>query len=234
MEIQEDELTVRQVIGKRRRVTSVQTRGVLRREALVNAAITLLSENNPQEISFKQIANLAQVPEGSAYHFYANKYDLFVDVAKKMSHLFREKQSQAIKRNVETWHDVMDALTDRGAEIYRQNPVAQELLIGSKTPPEIKQLDRENDREIAKIMIDRFSEKFQLPEFDDFENVMFWVIELTDLMFGLSVREHGFIHDRYVEEAKRVARGYLSTYLPPVLPLANTRVEVSGNDDIEK
>ena len=214
-------MTVRQVIGKRRSVTSVQNRGVLRRAAMVDAAITLLTKNNPQEISFKQIAKLAQVPEGSAYHFYANKYDLFVDVAKEMSRLFRDKQSQPIEREVETWHDVMDALIDRGAEIYESNPVARELLIGSKTPPEIKQVDRDNDRKIAEIMIDRFSEKFQLPKLDDFDKVMFWVIELTDLMFSLSVREHGYIHKRYIKEAKRVARGYLSTYIPPVLPLAD-------------
>lgn len=188
---------------------------------MVDAAITLLTKNNPQEISFKQIAKLAQVPEGSAYHFYANKYDLFVDVAKEMSRLFRDKQSQPIEREVETWHDVMDALIDRGAEIYESNPVARELLIGSKTPPEIKQVDRDNDRKIAEIMIDRFSEKFQLPKLDDFDKVMFWVIELTDLMFSLSVREHGYIHKRYIKEAKRVARGYLSTYIPPVLPLAD-------------
>ena len=221
MQIQENKLTVRQVIGKRRSVTSVQNRGVLRRAAMVDAAITLLTKNNPQEISFKQIAKLAQVPEGSAYHFYANKYDLFVDVAKEMSRLFRDKQSQPIEREVETWHDVMDALIDRGAEIYESNPVARELLIGSKTPPEIKQVDRDNDRKIAEIMIDRFSEKFQLPKLDDFDKVMFWVIELTDLMFSLSVREHGYIHKRYIKEAKRVARGYLSTYIPPVLPLAD-------------
>lgn len=215
-------MTVRQVIGKRRSVTSVQTRGVKRRSAMVQAAITLLSENNPQEISFKQIAKLADIPEGSAYHFYANKYDLFVDVAKEMSRLFKDKQSQPIVRKVETWHDVIDALIDRGADIYKNNPVARELLIGSKTPPEIKQVDRDNDMEIAQIMIDRLSEKFQLPPLSDFDKVMFWMIELTDLMFGLSVREHGFINDRYIEEAKRVSRGYLSTYLPPILPLINS------------
>jgi AcrR family transcriptional regulator len=190
---------------------------VHRRAALVDAAIELLLKNNPQEISFKQIAQLAEVPEGSAYHFYANKYDLFADVAGEMSRLFWERQSQPITRKVETWHDIMDALVERGALIYEENPVARELLIGPKTPPEVKQVDRENDQKIARVMIDRFDDKFELPEIDDFHKIMFWVIELTDLMFGLSVREHGCIHPRYIEEAKRISRGYLSTYLPSVL-----------------
>ena len=215
-------MTVRQVIGKRRGATSVQARGVRRRAAMVNAAITLLSEYNAQEISFKQIAELAQIPEGSAYHFYANKYDLFVDVAKEMADLFRDRQSQPIKRKVETWHDVIDTLIDRGAETYESNPVARDFLLGSKTPPEIKQVDLDNDREIAELMINRFNEAIQLPEIDDFNRVMTWVIALTDLMFSLSVREHGYINKRYITEAKRVARGYLSTYLPPVLPLVNS------------
>ena len=215
-------MTVRQVIGKRRSVTSVQTRGALRRTAMVDAAMALLAENNPQEISFKQIAELAQIPEGSAYHFYANKYDLFVDVVTKLGHLFRDKLSQPIKREIEIWPDVMDALIDRGVEVYEGNPVALELLLGSKTPPEIKKVDLDIALETAEIVIDQFNNFFQLPKVDDFNSVIFWVIELTDLMFSLSVREHGYVHKRYVKEAKRVARGYLSTYLPPVLPLANS------------
>ena len=196
---------------------------MLRRAALINAAIKLLSKNNPQEISFKQIAKLAEVPEGSAYHFYANKYDLFTDVAGEMSRLFRDGQSQPIKRKVETWHDIMDALIERGALIYEENPVARELLIGPKTPPEIKQVDRENNQKIAWVMIDRVNDKFELPKIEDFDKVMFWVIELTDLMFGLSVREHGYIHPRYIEEVKRISRGYLSTYLPSILPRRQQR-----------
>ena len=119
--------------------------------------------------------------------------------------------------------DLALRLIDRGARIYEENPVARELLIGPKTPPEIKQVDRENDQKIARVMIDRFDERFELPVIEDFDKVMFWVIELTDLMFGLSVREHGFIHPRYIEEAKRICRGYLSTYLPSILPRRQQR-----------
>jgi len=213
-------LSIRQVIGKRRNVTAMQIRGIKRRTAMIDAAIDLLSKNSPQEISFKQIAEHAGLPEGSAYHFYANKYDLFVSVASKMSDLFKTRQSLPITKKINTWHDVIDVLIERGAEVYKSNPVARELLIGTKTPPEIKQIDRENDREVALIMIDRFSEHFQLPDVENFEDIMFYVIELTDLMFSLSNREYGEIRPRYVEEAKRVARGYLATYLPPVLPKA--------------
>jgi len=40
---------------------------------------------------------------------------------------------------------------------------------------------------------------------------------MTDLLFSINLRETGGIQDDIVEEAKRVGKGYLSTYLPSVL-----------------
>lgn len=210
--------TTRQIIGKRRKVSAVQSRGVARREALIKAAIELLETNEPQSISFREIAKAADVPEGSAYHFYANKYDLFAAVASEMSEVFLEAQSRSIRRKpISTWHDVVDVLVERGAEIYRSNTVARTLLIGSTVPPEIKQVDSANNLKIAMVMKERFEEYFILPDIPEFERKLFYFIEMTDLLFSINLRETGDVQDEIVEEAKRVGRGYLSTYLPSVL-----------------
>lgn len=212
---------VSQKIGKRRNVANVQTRGMARREALINAAIDLLSKQSPQEISFREIAKAADVPEGSAYHFYANKYDLFAAVAEVMSDLFYEAHMEPISdQEVETWHDLVDVIVDRGAGIYRTNVVARELLIGTTTPPEIKLVDQQNDMKIALVMADRFQEHFILPDNPEFETKLFYYIEMMDALFAISHRESGDISENIIEEAKRVGKGYLSTYLPPVLSKA--------------
>ena len=212
--------TTRQIIGKRRKVSAVQSRGVARREALIKAAITLLEKEDPQDISFREIAKAASVPEGSAYHFYANKYDLFAAVAGEMSQIFYEAQSKSIRRkSISTWHDVVDVLVERGAEIYRSNTVARTLLIGSTVPPEIKQVDSDNNLKIANVMRQRFEEYFTLPDIPEFERKLFYFIEMTDLLFSINLREVGAIQDNIVEESKRVGKGYLSTYLPSVLTL---------------
>lgn len=210
--------TTRQIIGKRRKVTTVQLRGVARREALIQAAIEMLSEKPSQDISFREISKRAGVPEGSAYHFYANKYDLFAAVASEMSNLFFEAQSRSIKRReINSWHDVVDVLVERGAEIYRSTPVARVLLIGSTMPPEVKRVDQENDLKIASVMVERFRDFFVLPDIPDFEKKLYYFIAMTDLLFSIDAREHDNIEDDIIEEAKRVGRGYLSTYLPPIL-----------------
>ena len=208
----------RQIIGKTRETKNVQSRGVARRLKLIEAARDLLQSKSPQEISFKEISQKAGVPEGSAYHFYANKYDIYAAVASDLSKLFIAAQSKKINKNrVSSWTDIVDILIDRGAEVYRKNNVACELLIGSKTPNEIKLIDRQNDKRIAEIMSERFAEHFQLPEINNFETILFYFIEMTDVLFGISYRDNKTINDEIIEEAKRVGRGYLSTYLPPVL-----------------
>ena len=213
-------MTVRQVIGKRRSVTAMQSRGIKRRAALVDAAIALLEENSPQEISLKQIAAKAEVPEGSAYHFYATKYDLFIDVATQMTQQFEVAFSKPIEGEVNSWHDVIDFFIDGAVEVYRNSRVTRELLIGSKTPPEIKLADDELARQIADTMVAKLNDHFRLPELDDMTRVMYYMVEMADVMLAISVREHDNIQDDHVEEAKRVARGYLATYLPSVLPRA--------------
>ncbi|WP_109355575.1 TetR/AcrR family transcriptional regulator [Sphingorhabdus sp. EL138] len=212
-------MSTRQVIGKRRSISSMQSRGVARREALVAAAIEMLNDQTPQELAFKAIADKANVPEGSAYHFYANKYDLFADVAGEMSELFQEAQSKPIDPDkVENWHDIVGVLVERGANVYKRNPVARRLLIGSTTPPEIKQIDRENNRRIAAIMAERFADIFDMPNIPDFEQKLYYFIEITDTLFTVEHREKRAITNEIVEEAKRVAIGYLGTYLPSIIP----------------
>lgn len=212
-------MSTRQVIGKRREVSSMQSRGVARREALIEAAIRLLKDQTAQDISFKEIAAEADVPEGSAYHFYANKYDLFAAVAGQMSELFQLAQAEPVDpESIESWKDLVDLLVERGADVYESNPVARRLLIGSTTPPEIKQIDRENNKQIAHIMAGRFSDVFEMPVIPDFEQKLLYFIEITDTLFAVDFREHREITDAIIEEAKRVAIGYLGTYLPPLLP----------------
>ena len=212
-------MSTRQVIGKSREISAMQSRGVARRNALIEAAIRLLKDQTAQEVSFRQIAEEAGVPEGSAYHFYANKYDLFGAVAGKMSELFQEAQSEPIDpEGVETWKDIVGVLIERGAKIYRTNPVARRLLIGSTTPPEIKQVDRDNNKKVAGIMAQRFADVFDMPSIPDFEQKLLYFIEITDVLFAVDFREHREITDEIIKEAQRVGTGYLGTYLPPILP----------------
>ena len=210
----------RETVGLRKKNAGVRKRGKARREQLLKAAYDLLCEQPVEDIAFIAIANRASIPEGSAYHFFSNKYDIFAALAIELSNKFIDAHKRPFKPGqIKTWKDLADQFINRGARVYKDNPPARQLFIGGKTPPEIKLQDRVNDRAIAAAMQEIFEEYFQLPAIPNLGNILFFFIEITDLIFSLSMLEHGKITEEMIEEATRAGTAYLGVYLPEVLEL---------------
>jgi AcrR family transcriptional regulator len=205
----------RQRIGLRKAPTVTRKPGRERRQRLLEAAYDLLCERAVEDISFRDIAGRADVPEGSAYHFFANRFDIFSALAKTLSDQFIEAHQKPVpKSSCETWQDLAGHLVEVGARVYAKNPPARQLLIGGKTPPEVKQADRINDRAVGNVMHEVFSTYFEIPVTDEMRDAFYYFIEITDLIFTLSVIEHGEITPAMLDEAKRAGTAYLGTYMP--------------------
>lgn len=188
-------------------------RGVERRRQLLASAYDLLCENEIEDISFRDIAKHADVPEGSAYHFYANRFDLFTALAGDLSELFVAEHHRPLPQGcTKNWRALATQFIHTGVKVYRSNPPARQLLIGGKTPPQVKQTDRLNDRKVAAVMSEIFSEHFKSPADTDLESVFYYFIEITDLMFSLSVIEHGEITDDMIRQAQLAGIGYLANF----------------------
>jgi AcrR family transcriptional regulator len=204
----------RQKIGLRKAPSATRKRGRERRKLLLKATYDLLCARPIEDISFRDIAEQAGVPEGSAYHFFANRFDVFSALAEELSDQFVEAHRRKVPPSRrKSWQALAEYLVDVGAKVYAENPPARQLLIGGKTPPEVKQADRLNDRAVGNVMYEVFSEYFELPETDEMRKAFFYFIEITDLIFTLSVIEHGEITAEMLAEAKRAGTGYLATYL---------------------
>ena len=207
-------MTTRQKIGLRKAAVNTRAPGRERRKALLAAAYELLCERDIDDVSFRDIADRAKVPEGSAYHFFVNRYDLFAALGKDLSDQFVEAHQQPVPASCRKTRKALAAyLVDVGANVYRQNPPARQLLIGGKTPPEVKQADRINDRAVGEAMHAVFSRYFDLPDTDEMRDAFYFFIEITDLIFMLSVIEHDEITPAMLAEAKRAGVAYLATYL---------------------
>jgi AcrR family transcriptional regulator len=204
----------RQKIGLRKAPSATRKRGRERRKLLLKATYDLLCLRPVEDISFRDIADEAGVPEGSAYHFFANRFDVFSALAEELSDQFIEAHQRKVPPSRrKSWQALAEHLIDVGAKVYAKNPPARQLLIGGKTPPEVKQADRLNDRAVGNVMYEVFAEHFELPETDEMRKAFFYFIEITDLIFTLSVIEHGEITAEMLAEAKRAGTGYLGTYL---------------------
>ncbi|HEX9813711.1 MAG TPA: TetR family transcriptional regulator [Myxococcota bacterium] len=181
---------------------------------MLTATYDLLCVRAIEDISLRDIAQQAGVPEGSAYHFFANRFDVFSALADELSGQFIEAHRSRIPPSRrKSWQALAEHLIDVGAKVYAENPPARQLLIGGKTPPEVKQAGRLNDREIGNVMYGVFAEHFELPDTDAMRKIFYYFIEITDLIFTLSVIEHGENTAEMLAEAKRAGTGYLATYL---------------------
>jgi AcrR family transcriptional regulator len=204
----------RQKIGLRKKEpAATRAPGRKRRKALLDATHNLLCEQAIEDISFRDIAARAGVPEGSAYHFFANRFDIFSALAYELNNEFikaHKKPVPAAKRK--TWDQLAAHLVDVGAAIYKKSAPARQLFIGGKTPLEVKQADRINDRDVGDAMHQSFSRYFEVPDTDEMRNAFYYFIEITDLMFALSLVEHGEITPAMLAEAKRAGVAYLATY----------------------
>jgi AcrR family transcriptional regulator len=204
----------RQRIGLRKAPSATRKRGRERRKLLLKATYDLLCVRPVEDISFRDIADEAGVPEGSAYHFFANRFDVFSALAEELSDQFVEAHRRKVPPSRrKNWRALAEYLVDVGAKVYAESPAARQLLIGGKTPPEVKQADRINDRAVGNVMYEVFAEHFELPETDEMRKAFYYFIEITDLIFTLSVIEHGEITAEMLAEAKRAGTGYLGTYL---------------------
>jgi len=216
----------RQVVGKQRIRKKVQARGEVRRRQLLDAARELLFEVSVEELTFGQIATKAGVPEGSAYHFYANKYDVLSSLAQELSVQFLDSYREPIEESkIHSWHDLADLVVDRSADIYADDLASVQIFLGGKTPPEVGMVDRASVRTLSTALLGLFDRFFVLPEIPNIHDVFYFFIQLTDVMLSLSVIEHGEITPDMLNEAKRAGKGYLATYLPPVLARREVEAE---------
>lgn len=203
----------RQKIGLRKEPVVSRAPGRKRKKALLDAAHDLLCEKDIEDISFRDIAGRAGVPEGSAYHFFANRFDVYSALGEALSQQFaraHEKPVHPSRRK--TWQQLAGHLIDVGAGIYASSPPARQLLIGGKTPPQVKQADRINDRVVGDSMHRSFARYFEIPDTDEMRAAFYYFIEITDLMFTLSQIEFGKITPPMLAEAKRAGIAYLETY----------------------
>jgi AcrR family transcriptional regulator len=189
----------------------------VRRERLLQAACELLEEQPLKEVSFHAIAERAGIPSGSAYHFFPNVVAVWAALANRFGEELAQLPAVPGFRP-DSWRDLLALSIEGAARYYGRNPAARQVLLGGQAPAEIKLVDRRNDRTLGRLFEEGLDRYYELPAFPRRSEVFFLAVEIIDLVFSLSVGEHGAITDEMLEEARRASTAYLRTYLPEVLP----------------
>lgn len=187
-------------------------------DAILAAARELLPEHGVAGLSIYSVAERAQIPPSSVYHFFASVPALLEALTGDVHRAFREALRAPIDSSaLHGWHDLSRLIEQRMLAIYHDDAAARQLILAQHGLSEVTQADRQHDMELGELMHKLFDQHFQLPALPTDVDVFALAMELSDRVYARSVQLHEQITPRMAEEGKRVFEAYLGLYLPPYL-----------------
>jgi len=200
-------------------VRKPRARSQARIDSILDAARTLLAAEGVASLSIYSVAERAQIPPSSVYHFFASVPALLEGLTADVHAAFRACLQAPIDHDaLRDWRDLSRLVEQRMLEIYDEDAAARQLILAQHGLTEVTQADRQHDLELGDLMHKLFDHHFELPKLPDDVDVFALAMELGDRVYARSVQQHGQITPRMAEEGMRVFDAYIGLYLPPYLP----------------
>ncbi|MGX5218155.1 TetR family transcriptional regulator [Pseudomonas segetis] len=193
---------------------NTQARGRLRRQQLIAATRRLLASFELDQITLADVAAEAGASKGSAYHSYANIAELYMDVVGVIGQELFAAVAAPIEEDLDDWRDIFVLCLRRGTALLVSDPAARQLIHGPKSPPAIKRSDRANDLQAAQVILGHLHKLAHIETSSLTAETLYFAIEIADVLYCLSVQQHGEIIEQMAREGERAAIAYLELYLP--------------------
>lgn len=186
---------------------------------ILEAARALLAESGAASLSIYAVAERADIPPSSVYHFFPSVPALLQGLTSDVHAAFRACLDEPVEHAaLRDWRDLARLVEQRTLAVYAEDAAARQLILASHGLAEVTQADSQHDVQLGHAMRELFERHFELPPLPQDIEVFSLAIELGDRVYALSVQRHGQITERLAEEGMRVIDAYLSLYLPPCLP----------------
>ena len=187
--------------------------------SILDAARALLAEDGTAGLSIYAVAERADIPPSSVYHFFPSVPALLQALTGEVHAAFRACLAAPVDHAaLRDWRDLSRLVEERMLAVYAGDAAARQLILASHGLAEVTLADRQHDMELGRSMQALFDRHFHLPELPPDIEVFSLAMELGDRVYALSVQRHGRIEPRLAEEGMRVFDAYLALYLPPFLP----------------
>lgn len=188
-------------------------------DSILDAARELLAAEGVASLSIYLVAERAQIPPSSVYHFYPSVPALLEALTADVHAAFRACLKAPVEHEQLTgWRDLSRVVEQRMLDIYSADAAARQLILAQHGLTEVTQADRQHDIELGRLMHEVFDRHFQLPTLPHDVDVFALAMELGDRVYARSMQLHDEITPRLAEEGMRVFDAYLGLYLPPYLP----------------
>lgn len=132
-----------------------QARSRERFDRILNAARSVLVDVGFESFTFDEVARRAEVPIGTLYQFFANKYVLIceldrVDTAETVAELRKfSEQVPALQ-----WPDILDEFIDHLARMWRDDPSRRAVWHAIQSTPATRYTASVTEREMLEMIAD--------------------------------------------------------------------------------
>ena len=196
-----------------------RVRSQARIDLILNAARTLLAAEGVASLSIYSVAERAEIPPSSVYHFFAGVPALLEALTGDVHAAFRACLQAPIEHEaLRGWVDLSRIVEQRMLTIYNEDAAARQLILAQHGLAEVTRADRQHDLELGQLLHGLFMRHFELPVLPQDVDVFALAMELGDRVYARSIQLHDSITPRMAEEGMRVVDAYLGLYLPPFLP----------------
>lgn len=206
--------------------------GVARYNSLVDAAERLLEAHDPDDVGLYQIAEEADAPPASVYHFFPTKEAAFTAVAMRIAEdLMVVYRQPAPAKQARTWESLLRSDAGRARDFYNARPAALKIIYGGFGGVDARAVDQETATRMAAAEYERLNKIYHMPfirnQDQKFENR----IAILDSLWALSVQKTGLITDYFFQESLAAAISYTRTFLPEFLEHRDILLNALKNDE---
>lgn len=193
-------------------------RGVVRFQNLLDATETLLTQRPDSDISLALVAEEADVPLPSIYHFFPNKDAILVALAQRYHAQLAEMARAPLDPPPDCWQDIIRRRQRRGVSFLNEHPSALRLFMGAGVSAEVRTLDLQGNAALAALRAEEFRHWFDCAAIPDLEARIAVSIGIMDGVWAMSWSQHRRLTEDYLVESIRASVAYLRCYLPEILP----------------
>ncbi len=199
-----------------------QQRSRERFEAILDAAERLLQDRDPHEVSIYTIAEEADMPPPSIYHFFPDGNHVFMALAERYFNMFLGGLESIEGKLFDDWQALVEYRYALSRNLFNNNVAARKVLLGAAATWAIRTRDIDTNRRLARGAIVELNRFFILPKVPDLVDRITETIIMNDAIWALYDHRFGHLPDDQEIFAKRARLGHMRTYLPEYLTARDT------------
>ncbi|HQV19802.1 MAG: TetR family transcriptional regulator [Gordonia sp.] len=185
-----------------------QERSKRKFQAMLGAARELLIEVGVESLTCEEIAVRAEVPIGTLYQYFANKYVIVCELDRQDTVAVREELA-AFAGGVPSleWPHLLEKFLDHLAALWRNDPSRRAVWLAVQSTPSTRLTATQNERLLAELVA-RALAPLTPSQRGRREMMSQVLVHTTYSLLSLSVQDVTQ-HEEIVAELKRMLAGYL-------------------------